>query len=79
MQAPCEIGEAPTTPWISFKVLFGLVQDNISSIARELLFHHYEEFEVLMLSKLCVSLVLIMIGMLGTETFKFFLFDRKVK
>ncbi|RLM73118.1 uncharacterized protein C2845_PM15G25100 [Panicum miliaceum] len=44
-QASCEIGEGPTTPWISFKVLFGLVQDNISSIARELLFHHYEELK----------------------------------
>ncbi|KAG2575604.1 hypothetical protein PVAP13_7KG382400 [Panicum virgatum] len=43
--ASCEIGEGPTTPWISFKVLFGLVQDNISSIARELLFHHYEELK----------------------------------
>ncbi|CAN6230004.1 unnamed protein product [Urochloa humidicola] len=43
--ASCEIGEAPTTPWISFKVLFGLIQDNISSIARELLFHHYEELK----------------------------------
>ncbi|CAM0145880.1 unnamed protein product [Urochloa decumbens] len=41
----CEIGEGPTTPWISFKVLFGLVQDNISSIARDLLFHHYEELK----------------------------------
>jgi hypothetical protein len=43
--ASCEIGEGPTTPWISFKVLFGLVQDNMSSIARELLFHHYEELK----------------------------------
>lgn len=47
MQASCEIGEGPTTPWIPFKVLFGLVQDNISSIAKELLFHHYEELKVL--------------------------------
>nr|CAB3488644.1 unnamed protein product [Digitaria exilis] len=45
MQASCEIGEGPTTPWIPFKVLFGLVQDNISSIAKELLFHHYEELK----------------------------------
>ncbi|CAN6269722.1 unnamed protein product [Urochloa humidicola] len=43
--ASCEIGEGPTTPWISFKVLFGLIQDNISSIASELLFHHYEELK----------------------------------
>ncbi|KAF8769233.1 hypothetical protein HU200_006739 [Digitaria exilis] len=43
--ASCEIGEGPTTPWIPFKVLFGLVQDNISSIAKELLFHHYEELK----------------------------------
>ncbi|XP_014752937.1 probable inactive poly [ADP-ribose] polymerase SRO1 isoform X3 [Brachypodium distachyon] len=38
-------GEAPTSPWISFKVLFAMIQDNISSVARELLFHHYEELK----------------------------------
>jgi hypothetical protein len=41
-----ETGEGPTSPWISFKVLFGVIQDNISSVARELLFHHYEELRV---------------------------------
>ncbi|TVU32540.1 hypothetical protein EJB05_24271 [Eragrostis curvula] len=41
----CETGEGegPTSPWISFRVLFGVIQENISSVARELLFHHYEE------------------------------------
>ncbi|KAL6640130.1 hypothetical protein ACP70R_021979 [Stipagrostis hirtigluma subsp. patula] len=41
----CESGEGPTAPWISFRVLFGAIQDNISSVARELLFHHYEELK----------------------------------
>ncbi|XP_062223504.1 inactive poly [ADP-ribose] polymerase RCD1-like isoform X2 [Phragmites australis] len=41
----CETGEGPTSPWISFRVLFGVIQDNISSVARELLFHHYEELK----------------------------------
>ncbi|CAD6269183.1 unnamed protein product [Miscanthus lutarioriparius] len=43
----CETGEGPTSPWISFRVLFAVIQDNISSVARELLFHHYEELKVL--------------------------------
>ncbi|KAL6877505.1 hypothetical protein ACP4OV_012720 [Aristida adscensionis] len=38
-------GEGPTAPWISFRVLFGVIKDNISSVARELLFHHYEELK----------------------------------
>ncbi|OEL13593.1 hypothetical protein BAE44_0025388 [Dichanthelium oligosanthes] len=33
----------PTSPWISFKVLFETIQASISPIARELLFLHYEE------------------------------------
>ncbi|GJM90887.1 hypothetical protein PR202_ga07210 [Eleusine coracana subsp. coracana] len=41
----CETGDGPTSPWISFRVLFGVIQDNISSVARELLFHHYEELK----------------------------------
>uniref|UniRef100_A0A0D9WB01 Uncharacterized protein n=1 Tax=Leersia perrieri TaxID=77586 RepID=A0A0D9WB01_9ORYZ len=40
-----ENAEGPTSPWISFRVLFGMIQDNISSVARELLFHHYEELK----------------------------------
>lgn len=40
-----ETGEAPTSPWISFRVLFAMIQDNISSVAKELLFHHYEELK----------------------------------
>ncbi|KAM0929578.1 hypothetical protein ACQ4PT_001612 [Festuca glaucescens] len=40
-----ETGEAPTSPWISFRVLFAMIQENISSVARELLFHHYEELK----------------------------------
>lgn len=40
-----ETGEGPTSPWISFRVLFAMIQDNISSVARELLFHHYEELK----------------------------------
>jgi hypothetical protein len=43
----CETGEGPTSPWVSFRVLFTVIQDNISSVARELLFHHYEELKVL--------------------------------
>jgi hypothetical protein len=46
MQIMGETGEAPTSPWISFRVLFAMIQDNISSVARELLFHHYEELKV---------------------------------
>ncbi|XP_066355394.1 inactive poly [ADP-ribose] polymerase RCD1-like [Miscanthus floridulus] len=41
----CETGEGPTSPWISFRVLFAVIQDNISLVARELLFHHYEELK----------------------------------
>lgn len=40
-----QTGEAPTSPWISFRVLFAMIQENISSVARELLFHHYEELK----------------------------------
>ncbi|XP_006653007.1 uncharacterized protein LOC102712628 isoform X1 [Oryza brachyantha] len=40
-----ETAEGPTSPWISFRVLFAMIQDNISSVARELLFHHYEELK----------------------------------
>ncbi|VAI78751.1 unnamed protein product [Triticum turgidum subsp. durum] len=40
-----ETGEAPTSPWISFRVLFAMIQDHISSVAKELLFHHYEELK----------------------------------
>jgi hypothetical protein len=47
MQIMGETSEAPTSPWISFKVLFAMIQENISSVARELLFHHYEELKVL--------------------------------
>uniref|UniRef100_A0A453SM77 RST domain-containing protein n=1 Tax=Aegilops tauschii subsp. strangulata TaxID=200361 RepID=A0A453SM77_AEGTS len=45
MQIMGETGEAPTSPWISFRVLFAMIQDNISSVAKELLFHHYEELK----------------------------------
>lgn len=41
----CETGEGPTSPWISFRHLFSVIQDNISSVAMELLFHHYEELK----------------------------------
>ncbi|EES15499.1 uncharacterized protein LOC8055479 [Sorghum bicolor] len=41
----CETGEGPTSPWISFRVLFAVIQDNVSSVAKELLFHHYEELK----------------------------------
>ncbi|GJN26072.1 hypothetical protein PR202_gb13971 [Eleusine coracana subsp. coracana] len=40
-----ETGQGPTTPWISFKALFGGIQEKISPVARELLFHHYEELK----------------------------------
>ncbi|KAJ1273423.1 hypothetical protein BS78_06G279300 [Paspalum vaginatum] len=40
-----EAGQGPTSPWISFRGLFGLIQDKISPIARELLFHHYEDLK----------------------------------
>jgi hypothetical protein len=46
MQVICETGQGPTTPWVSFKILLGVIQDKISPVARELLFHHYEEFKV---------------------------------
>ncbi|KAJ1290903.1 hypothetical protein BS78_02G278500 [Paspalum vaginatum] len=41
----CETGEGPTSPWISFRLLFSVIQDSISSVAMELLFHHYEELK----------------------------------
>ncbi|XP_062191536.1 inactive poly [ADP-ribose] polymerase RCD1-like isoform X2 [Phragmites australis] len=41
----CETGAGPASPWISFRVLFGVIQDSISSVARELFFHHYEELK----------------------------------
>ncbi|PVH39201.1 hypothetical protein PAHAL_5G453600 [Panicum hallii] len=47
----CETGEGPTSPWISFRVLFGVIQDNISSVAKELLFHHYEELKESIISR----------------------------
>ncbi|KAF8772201.1 hypothetical protein HU200_006043 [Digitaria exilis] len=47
----CETGEGPTSPWISFRVLFGVIQDNISSVAKELLFHHYEELKENIISR----------------------------
>jgi hypothetical protein len=43
-----EIGEGPSSPSISFRVLFVVIQDNISSVARELIFHHYEELKVIL-------------------------------
>jgi len=75
----CEASEGPSTPWISFKVLFRLIQDKISFIARELLFHHDEELKVLSIQQVILCLlVLIMIVMLGTGIF-IFLFNRKEK
>jgi hypothetical protein len=50
MQIMSETGEGPTSPWISFKILFGVIQENISPVARELLFHHYEELKVCILN-----------------------------
>ncbi|RLN22538.1 hypothetical protein C2845_PM07G02420 [Panicum miliaceum] len=47
----CETGEGPTSPWISFRVLFGVIQENISSVAKELLFHHYEELKESIISR----------------------------
>lgn len=47
MQIMSGNAEGPTSPWISFRVLFAMIQENISSVARELLFHHYEELKVL--------------------------------
>ncbi|CAL4888438.1 unnamed protein product [Urochloa decumbens] len=47
----CETGEGPNSPWISFSVLFGVIQDNISSVAKELLFHHYEELKESIISR----------------------------
>lgn len=41
----CKSGEGPTSPWISFRVLFETIQDSIPSVARELLFYHYEELK----------------------------------
>jgi hypothetical protein len=45
MQIMSGNAEGPTSPWISFRVLFAMIQENISSVARELLFHHYEELK----------------------------------
>jgi hypothetical protein len=75
----CEASEGPSTPWISFKVLFRLIQDKISFIARELLFHHDEELKVLSIQQVILCLlVLIMIVMLGTGIF-IFLCNRREK
>ncbi|XP_072952917.1 inactive poly [ADP-ribose] polymerase RCD1-like [Typha angustifolia] len=41
----CELSRGPTSPWIPFKVLFDEIQDSISPISRELLFHHHKELE----------------------------------
>jgi hypothetical protein len=74
-----EASEGPSTPWISFKVLFRLIQDKISFIARELLFHHDKELKVLSIQQVVLCpLVLIMIVMLGTGIF-IFLFNKKEK
>ncbi|KAL6606960.1 hypothetical protein ACP70R_042613 [Stipagrostis hirtigluma subsp. patula] len=37
--------KGPTSPWVSFKLLFETIQDSISPVARELLFLHYEELK----------------------------------
>ncbi|KAM0845431.1 hypothetical protein ACQ4PT_056382 [Festuca glaucescens] len=41
----CQTDEGPTSPWISFRVLFEAIQDSISFLARELLYRHYEELK----------------------------------
>ncbi|XP_051203938.1 inactive poly [ADP-ribose] polymerase RCD1 isoform X2 [Lolium perenne] len=41
----CRTNEGPTSPWISFRVLFEAIQDSISFLARELLYRHYEELK----------------------------------
>ncbi|XP_037459686.1 inactive poly [ADP-ribose] polymerase RCD1-like [Triticum dicoccoides] len=41
----CQTDEGPTSPWISFRLLFETIQDSISSLARELLYRHYEELK----------------------------------
>ncbi|XBH98851.1 hypothetical protein VPH35_128301 [Triticum aestivum] len=41
----CQTDEGPTSPWISFRLLFETIQDNISALARELLYRHYEELK----------------------------------
>uniref|UniRef100_A0ACD5ZTM6 Uncharacterized protein n=1 Tax=Avena sativa TaxID=4498 RepID=A0ACD5ZTM6_AVESA len=41
----CQTDEGPTSPWISFRVLFETIQDSVSVLARELLYHHYEELK----------------------------------
>jgi hypothetical protein len=33
MQVICETGQGPTTPWVSFKIMFGVIQDKISPVA----------------------------------------------
>ena len=57
-----EIGEAPTSPWISFRVLFAMIQENISSVAKELLFHHYEELKVLLGQQVILCLLALICG-----------------
>uniref|UniRef100_A0A0D9WNW0 Poly [ADP-ribose] polymerase n=1 Tax=Leersia perrieri TaxID=77586 RepID=A0A0D9WNW0_9ORYZ len=41
----CESDNGPTSPWISFRVLFETLPYCVSSLARELLFHHYQEMK----------------------------------
>uniref|UniRef100_A0ACD5V8U6 Uncharacterized protein n=1 Tax=Avena sativa TaxID=4498 RepID=A0ACD5V8U6_AVESA len=41
----CQTDEGPTSPWISFRVLFETIQDSVSFLARELLYRHYEELK----------------------------------
>ncbi|XP_020090039.1 inactive poly [ADP-ribose] polymerase RCD1-like isoform X1 [Ananas comosus] len=41
----CESPKGPSSPWMPFTVLFAEIENSISPIARELLFHHYEEFK----------------------------------
>jgi hypothetical protein len=57
-----ETDEAPTSPWISFRVLFAMIQENISSVAMELLFHHYEELKVLLGQQVILCLLALICG-----------------
>ncbi|KAE8817918.1 hypothetical protein D1007_04270 [Hordeum vulgare] len=41
----CQTDEGPTSPGISFRLLFETIQDSISSLQRELLYRHYEELK----------------------------------
>jgi hypothetical protein len=70
-QVMSETGEGPNSPWISFSVLFGVIQGNISSVAKELLFHHYEELKVLSINMIYLW-VLIVVSMLDAEQFQLF-------